>query len=206
MSTLLSDPDALRDSAGWTPRIEVWKYLPETVRDLTDYLGHEPTGADLRRLELSEGLRPDDIAYAFDNLLTTAGLGRLTNLLTGGGAAAMTHAQTIVGVGSSSTAATVADTALGGDGSTSTAYYQNADASYPTVSAGVITCNCTFASGNANFAWQEWCLGIATGTLTAGGTLSAVGTTPIMLNHKVQSLGTKASGAVWTLNAQITIS
>lgn len=194
------------DSLTWHPEVQVWKYEPDTIADLTARLGHEPSGVELRYLERMEGLKPDDVAYASGNLLVTNGLNRITNLIIGGGAAAFTHAQAIVGVGSSTTAATVSDVALGGDGSTSTAYYQNADATYPTQSGGVLTCNCTYGTGVANFAWQEWCWAIATGTLTAGGTLSSVGTSPVMLNHKIQSLGTKASGAVWTLNAQVTIS
>ena len=78
----------------------------------------------------------------------------------------------------------------------------------PTQSNGVITCVCTFGSTNANFAWQEWCFAFGGGgTITAGTHLSAVtSTAPTMMNHKVQSLGTKSSGAAWVLTATVTLS
>ncbi len=94
---------------------------------------------------------------------------------------------------------------LGGDGNASTAYYQQADSSYPSQSAGVITVQCTFGTGVANFAWQEWGWVDVSGTLTAGFTMSGVGTSPLLLNHRVQSLGTKASGSIWTLAATLTL-
>lgn len=195
------------DAITWTPHVRVNKFEPATVAELTDLLGHEPTGADLLHLQKHEGLVPDDVAEETGNLLTTVGLNRITNLIVGGGGAAFTNSQAIIGVGSVSTAAVVGDTALGGNGSTTTAYYQGADATYPTQANGLITCYSTFASGVANFTWNEWCFGIATGTITPGGTLASVGTSPIMLNHKAPaSLGTKAAGSSWQAQFQISIS
>lgn len=194
------------DTLTWRPVAVAKHYHPDHVAAIQSILGYEPKGADLRRLELEGSHSPDEVFVAEGNLLTTAGLNRLTNLIIGGGGAAFTNAQAIVGVGSSSTAATVADTVLGGNGSTTTAYYQGADASNPTQSNGLITCNATFASGNANFSWNEWCWAIATGALTPGGTLASVGTSPQILNHKVQSMGSKVVGGVSTLNATITLS
>lgn len=188
------------DGIKWNAHARVLKYDQETVDRLTRELGHEPSGAELRALGT-----PYEVSEAVGNLLTTAGLARITNLITGGGGAAFNNAQAIVGVGSSATAAAVGDTALGGNGSTSTAYYQGADATYPSTANGVITCYATFATGNANFAWNEWCFAVGTGTITPGGTLASVATSPVLLNHRVQSLGTKSSGA-WTLQATITLS
>lgn len=193
-----------QDGIKWTPVVHVKKYSPDTVRDITRLLGHEPTGEDLRRLE-AEGLHWDDEAWAHGNQLVTVGLNRIGNLIIGTGAA-FTNAQAIIGVGSSSTAFSAAQTALIGDGSTTTAYYQGADASNPTQSNGVITCNATYATGNANFAWNEWGFAVGTGTITPGGTLASVATTPVLLNRKVQSLGTKGSGSTWTLQATVTLS
>ena len=195
------------DAITWTPHVRVNKFEPATVAELTDLLGREPTGEDLAYLQQHEGLVPDAVAEETGNLLTTAGLDRITKLIIGAGGAAFTNAQAIIGVGSVSTAATVGDTALGGNGSASTAYYQGADPTYPTQANGVITCYSTFGAGVANFAWNEWCFAIATGTLTPGGTLSAVGTSPIMVNHKAPaSLGTKAAGSSWQAQFQISIS
>jgi len=196
-----------QDSIKWFPVARVLKYDPETVAEITKDLGHEPTGDDLRMLENHYGLRPDSIAVAEGNLLTTAGLTRITSLITGAGGAAFTNTFGFAGVGSSATAAAVGDLALTGDGNSTTAWYKGLDASNPSIAAGVITANSTFASSDGNFAWNEWCWGvISSGTVTAGNTRSAVGTTPIILNHKVQSLGTKVSGAVWTLQSTVTLS
>lgn len=193
------------DGITWDMQAQVIKYHPETVQRLTAQMGHEPTGYHLRHLEALGQLAPDEVTDVAGNILVTTGLGRVTNLIIGGGGTPLAHADTIVGVGTSTTTAVVGDTALGGDGSGTTAYYQQADSSYPTQAAGVLTCQCTYGTGVANFAWQEWCWAIASGTLTAGSTLASVGTTPIMLNHKVQSLGTKASGSIWTLAATLTL-
>lgn len=193
-----------QDGIKWTPVVHVKKYSADTVRELTSMLGHEPTGEDLRRLE-AEGLAWDDEAWAHGNQLVTVGLNRIGNLIIGTGAA-FTNTQAIIGVGSSSTAYSAGQTALIGDGSTTTAYYQGADASNPTQSNGVITCNATYATGNANFAWNEWAFAVGTGTITPGGTLASVATTPVMLNRKVQSLGTKGAGSTWTLQATVTLS
>lgn len=190
------------DGIKWHAFARVFKYSAATTRLAINELGFQPTKADFDRL----GIEHDDYAEANGNLLVTVGLNNITKLIIGASATAMTNAQAIVGVGSSSTAAAVGDTALGGNGSTTTAYYQGADATYPTQSNGVITANSTFATGNANFAWNEWCWAVGTGAITPGGTLASVATGVIMLNHKVQSLGTKASGSTWTLQATITLS
>jgi hypothetical protein len=194
------------DGIKWSPSARVLKYDADTIQDITRMLGHEPNGAELRHLEATAGLVPDETTdWVKGNLLVTVGLDNLTKLIIGTGTS-FNNAHSIVGVGSSSTAAVIGDTHLGGDGSTTTAYYQNADASNPTQANGVLTCNCTYATGNANFAWQEWCWAVGTGTITPGGTLASVATGVIMLNHKVQSLGTKASGSTWTLQATVTLS
>ena len=189
------------DGLKWHPVIDVLKYGPEKAQHVTDVLGREPKHEDF----LALGIEPDDTAHSEGNQLVTVGLDRLGKLITGQSTTAFTSAQGIVGVGSGTTAWAATQTALAGDGSTSSAYYQIADAA-PSASNGVISANCTYQSGNANFSWNEWCWIIATGTITAGGTLASVGTSPVMLNRKVQSLGTKANGSIWTLSAVITLS
>lgn len=194
------------DGIQWIAHAKVIKYEPESVARLTARFGFEPTGYHLRHLEATEGLQPDDILEAPGNLLTTVGLNRITSLIIGGGGSALSHTDAALGVGSSSTTATVADVALGGDGSTTTAYYQQMDTSFPTQSNGVLTGQCTYQSANADFAWNEWgWVDVSGGTITAGGTIASIGTTPILINHRIQSLGTKVSGAIWTLSTTITL-
>jgi len=194
-----------RDGIRWQAAVRVEKYSPDQVTFARRLSGlAEPTAAELRELC---GYPEDGAAEAYGNLLVTVGLNELTNLITGGGGNAFSHSNAIVGVGAGTTAAAVGDTALTDD-NTSSAWYQQADSSYPTQSEGVITCVATFASGNANFAWQEWCWAIGGGgTITAGDHLSAVtSTAPAMINHKVQSLGTKSSGAAWVFTGTVTLS
>lgn len=191
------------DGLNWFAYARVDKYAPEVVEELTRFLGYEPKMADFQ----ANSADAFGVVEAPGNLLTTAGLNRIGNLIVGSGAAAFNNAQAITGVGSNPgvTIAAVGNTALNGDGSTSTAYYQGADASNPTQSNGLITNVNTFSISNANFAWNEWCWGVATGSITPGGTFGSVGTTPVLLNRKVpgSSLGTKASGAVWVLTTTV---
>lgn len=186
------------DAITWHPRITVAKYSDEKIAELTEHLGYEPIGQELLTYD------PDSKIEDEGNQLVTVGLSRLGNLIIGSGAAAFNSTQAITGVGSSSTAFALGQTALSGDGSTTTAYYQLVD-SAPTQTNGAISANCTYTTSNANFAWNEWCWAIATGTITAGGTLASVGTSPVMLNRKVVSLGTKSSGS-WVLQATVTLS
>lgn len=197
MTILLEQPRS-DDGIRWHPKITVSQYNADTLSAIVAQLGYEPVGEELL------SFTPDDVIRDEGNQMVTAGLNRVGNLIIGTGAA-FTSTQAIVGVGSSSTAFSATQTALVGDGSTSTAYYQLAD-SAPTQTNGAISALATFSSANAVFAWNEWCWAIATGTITAGGTLASVGTTPVMLNRKVVSLGTKGSGASWVLNASVTIS
>ncbi len=206
------------DTIKWEPNARVLQYGPETVQEVIEFLdsrdlrpvsrfGLEPIGGELRMLESKFGLTPDAITEAKGNLLTTVGLNRITALIIANGSPqAFTNSRAVIGVGSVNTAATVGDAALGGNGNASTAWYQGPDATNPSQANGVITCNTTFATGDGNFAWQEWAWGIATAAVTPGHTFNTVSTTGALLNHKIQSLGTKVSGAVWTLQATITLS
>jgi hypothetical protein len=66
------------------------------------------------------------------------------------------------------------------------------DATYPQRSANVLTYRSTFATTDANWAWQEW------GIFNA----STAGT---MMSRKVESLGTKTSAQSWQMTATITL-
>jgi len=213
MTTATRDNDTLH----WRPAVHIDKYsddqtawanarlgrlfLPGTIRR-----GVSPRYRNLLRRALELTGEPE-LGYAgsHGNLLVTAGLDAITKLLIASGAPQAFSGPTraIVGVGATSTAATIADTALGADGGS--AYYQGCDSANPTQSNGVITTVCTFTTGNANFAWAEWCWATCTGSITPGATLSGVATGTKLWNHKIQSLGTKVSGS-WVLTATVSIS
>ena len=191
---------AVQESIKWWPTVRVLKYGPETLATITKDIGHEPSGNDLRYLENKYGLTPDEITVCEGNALTTAGRDRIVDLICGSGTAFTWNATASLtrgyaGVGTSTTAFAAGQTALVG-----TARYNLIDAS-PTSVDGVISANTTYTSGEAEFAWEEWCWGISTGTITEGATVP----TGVMLNRKVQSLGTKGAGSTWTLQATVTI-
>jgi hypothetical protein len=180
-------------------------------------LAPEPriTGRQLRALF---GAPEDGVVEGDGNLLTSAGLTNLFSLWLGATGTAVNPLRiggvasggAVCGVGSTATAATTADVHLGGDGSSSTAWYQECDATFPTSALGVATLQATFGSSNANFAWNEWCWATGNGTVTAGATLASVyatGSSVAMVNHKIpaSSLGTKGSGASWVFTTTITI-
>ncbi|MEV6258094.1 hypothetical protein AB0L97_33050 [Nocardia sp. NPDC051911] len=189
------------DGATWHAHATIYKFHPDKAIAAVERFGHEPTLAEL----LGGGWEPDEITEVDGNLLTTVGLTRLTSLFTGAGGTAFDNTHGFIGVGTSTTAALVGDTALGSNG-TSNAWYRPLDASYPTTSGGAISANCTFGGSDANFAWNEWGSGISNSTSpTPANAIASVGTSPILVNHKIQTMGTKASPAIWGVLATITI-
>ena len=193
------------DGITWKAHATIAAYSAEQAAWATARLGHEPDGAELAALFAEPDL---GVTEHPGNLLVTVGLNVITQLIIGSGGTSFAHANAIVGAGSSNTAATIADVALGGNGSSSTAWYQQADSGYPTQSNGVITCVATFGASNANFSWQEWCFATGSGGITAGNTLASVATGVNMLNHKIQALGpgAKTSGQVFVFTGTVTIS
>lgn len=193
---------SMNDTIKWHPRIEVVKYDASSIAALTRDLGHEPSGPELRALEAAGRIAPDDILRAEGNLLTTAGLTRICSLITGAGGNAFNSSNAYCGVGDHNGNATndaaVGDTAL----SASTNKYYLGTPDSLSASGATITAVFTYGGAVANFAWNEWCWGIANGAITPGTTIP----TGVMLNHKIQALGTKGSGASWTLNATVTLS
>lgn len=140
------------------------------------------------------GLAPDEVVTDRDNLLLNAGITRMLNLLIASGATQAfdpTHCR--IAVGDSNTAASASQTDVQ---AVTNKYYKLC--SSDTVSAQTLTVVATFGTAVANFAWQEW--GIDQGTADSATT----GVAP-MLNRKVTSLGTKASGATWVFTVAITI-
>jgi hypothetical protein len=164
----------------------------------------------------------DGTAEVDGNVLTNNGLTVLIKLLTGGGgtsyyplaATSGSNVTSVVGVGTNNGGAGAqathpcTDTALTDNG-TANAYYQGMDSAYPTLTTpATLNGQSTFASGVANFAWNEWCWATGpTGTVTSGNALAALWSTSsatFMLNHKTNlysgggaSLGSKGAGAAW---------
>ena len=93
-----------------------------------------------------------------------------------------------IGVGNGTTAFSSSQTDLQGTNK----YRKGMDSGYPQRSGSTMTFQSTFGGTEANFAWNEWGVFNA----ASGG---------VMLNRKVESLGTKASGSTWVFQVQITL-
>lgn len=160
--------------------------------------------APKRKDFLEAKMVPDEVIIDdTPNLTTTAGLGRLTSSLTGGAPVVFSGtATTCLGVGSNNTAASAGDTDLG-----TPVWYQVADTAPSrqtvTVSNDSIQVVATFGSSDGNDDWNEWGLVLVT-TATSASTLNGTGTSPILYNHKIASLGTKGSGSSWAFTVKLT--
>lgn len=122
------------------------------------------------------------------NILVTAGLQLLEDLLIGAAGTAFNNANARIGVGDSATAAAIGQIDLQ---AATNKFRRIMEATFPSRSGTTLSWKSSFATGEANFIWNEWAV-----------FNSASGAT--MLNRKVEALGTKSSG-VWTLEVAITI-
>jgi len=125
------------------------------------------------------------------DLLLNAGIDEIWDLVTGavsGAAHIFDNAAAQIGVGDSNTAADATQTDLLGTNKT----YKGMETGFPTSTSQKVTLKASFGSADANYDWNEWVVRHATSL--------------ICLNRKVQSLGTKASGATWMLEVSIILS
>jgi hypothetical protein len=120
--------------------------------------------------------------------LTDAGRNFMVQSTIAAASTPFNNANSYIGVGDSSTAHAVGQTDLQ---AASNKLRKAMDATYPSGGSNVITFRSTFATGDANFAWNEWAVFNA----------SSSGT---MLNRKVESLGTKTSAQTWQFTVTLT--
>lgn len=186
----------------WRSSSFTQKFSQDQMRFAIAKLGYEPKGSELLSLfkEPEDGVIEDNES----NLLVTVGLARITSLITGAGGTSLTHANAVCGVGDTATAAVVADTQLGSN-STAHSRYIVADTTFPTSSNGVITMQNTFTTTDGNFVWAEWGWVVAAAAANSD-TFAGITGTPLLLNHKIAALGTKASGASWIFTSTVTLS
>lgn len=149
------------------------------------------------------GLPPYEVVESPGNIVTVVGVTRIWNLMIGATSGAgndFRNGYARLGVGDGTTAVTSADTTLS---ATTNKYWKGCDSTFPSVSGATVTFQTTFATGEANFAWNEWAID------NGGGGTGATGTTTsgVFLNHKVPSpsMGTKTSGS-WVLSVGLTLS
>lgn len=181
----------LAEMAKWRVKFTIDKYVGDWTPE--QIASGEADAAHYDRYE-SEG-----------NLLMYGGVSCLWQALIGNGTGTAGQALTYfnngnaaIGVGDNNTAAAATQTDLQ---ASSNKLRKAMDASNPVHTDGVVVgaasiqFKSTFATGDANWAWEEW--GIFNSPTAATGR---------MLNRKVQSMGTKTSAATWVATATITIS
>ena len=126
-----------------------------------------------------------------DNVFLNEGITFIWQAVTGvAGLTYFNNANSHIGVGDGTTAADPSQTGLQGTNK----YYKGMDSGYPQISGTKCIFRSTFGTGEANFTWAEW-------TVANGNSDAAVN-----LNRKVESLGTKSSGATWVLQVELSIS
>jgi hypothetical protein len=183
----------------WNPRIRVDKWgedKTEWVKNKSGLLN--PVAAEFIKLNV----KPDATVDREGNLLTTAGLTRLTSLLTAGGTQALTNTSARIGVGDGAGTAAIGDTDLGAAAGSTHRWFQIMDATFPSAAGAVLTLKSTFATGDGNFAWNEWGIDVGAPTVTSANTVNA-----LLLNHKTSAaLGTKSAGTAWAFTVTVTFS
>jgi hypothetical protein len=171
----------------WTPRVK-------TIIEKYD--------GDWTGEQVDAGLAGDPFEVVEDegNLLVIGGVSAVFQHIIGNGtttaAQALTYfnnANARIGSGDSTTAEADTQTALQ---AATNKLFVAMDSGYPshtdstgTAGSKTITFRSTFGSAQANWAWQEW--GIDNGTR--------------LLNRKVASNGTKASGSTWVFTVTISL-
>ncbi len=121
--------------------------------------------------------------------LTNAGRNDFAAVIIGDAITDFDNANAYIGVGDSTDAFDKTETDLQ---AATNKFRQGMEATYPTRATNVLTFRSLFATGDANFAWQEWAVFNAS---TAG----------TMLNRKVESLGTKTSAQSWQFTVTLTV-
>lgn len=146
---------------------------------------------------LGLNIAPDEVSEVPGNLLLNAGIQRLEDLLIGAGGQAFNNANTRIGVGNSATAEAATQTDLQAAAGGANRQFKLMNATYPSRASQTVTFQADFTSGEANFIWNEW--GVDNGSSNSTTVVAP------MLNRKVASLGTKATGT-WTLTGTLTLS
>jgi hypothetical protein len=175
------------DHGLWSPRGWVHKFYEHRDRV---YKAAHVEGLPIEYL--LDNFEPMGSVGFQDNCLLTEGINELWTLLAGTGATKFDNGNAFIGVGDTATAADPSDTGLKAGANKK---YNAMDTSYPTYgSSQKVTHRATFASGDANFHWQE--ITVANGNSDAAKNL----------NRKVQDMGTKAVGTSWVATQEVTLS
>ena len=99
-----------------------------------------------------------------------------------------TNANARIGVGNGTTVFSAAHTDLQG----ASKVRVGMEDTYPQIATNALTFRSEYGTAVGNFDWEEW------------GVFNAA-SEGVMLNRKVESLGTKAAGSTWVLTVTVTV-
>lgn len=186
----------LQDRLGWYAELQIERWDEDQTRWLARKAHiKQPSGSLFHHHRIA----PYSVTRVERNLLTTAGIGRVTTLVNAGTGNLIASTTARVGAGDGAGSAAIGDTDLSAAAGSTHRWFQT---STVTVPSNVWTFVAVFGTADGNFAWNEWGIDIGTATVTSGNTVNAV-----LLNHKTSiAQGTKASGQTWTATATITLS
>ncbi len=143
---------------------------------------------------------PYEVDERHGNLLVIGGASALFNRLIATTVTAFDNTNARIGVGNSTTAVVDTQTDLQAIAGAANRQGNVMEATYPqhtdttgTAGSKSIVFKSSFATTEANFAWQEW------------GVFNGVPGTGRMLNRKVEALGTKTSSATWVLTLTLSL-
>jgi hypothetical protein len=179
-----------KDQVNWRPKWTIHRFARDPHGELTRL---SRAGIDVPLLV--KRFPKEYLGYDVyeGNLLLNTGINSiLWPLILGSGGTALNNANAYIGVGDNATAASASQTGL--LASTNIAF-AGMNSGYPSFASQVASWQATFASSVANFAWNEIC--VANANTNASGTV---------VNRLQQTMGTKASPAVWLPILQITLS
>ena len=196
--------NSLKDTAFWTPKWEVEKRsidavgwiesrMPESIL-LGDKVEYKKAYDELR-LDFGAKVPVDELVIAHGNLLVNGGMDLIWDAVIGNAITVFSNANAAIGVGDSSTAAAVGQTNLQ---AATNKLRKGMNATFPDQPTNPsVRFQSDFTGAEANYAWLE--VGTFNNTVDASGT---------MLHRLVPSggLGTKSSGATWTITVTITLS
>ena len=181
----------LGDKAKWHAHWSIHKFVG-------DFPGMTPQEI------MAAGVEPYDILEIDGNCLLNDGINSIISpAVVGSLATPLNGTDGCIGVGDSTTIAAAAQTGL----QASANHLWLLVSATPTVgSSQQIAISVSFASAQANFAWNEICAGVTSTPASLPANSQTPPATAHVLNRLVQTMGTKASGTTWTATLTVTLS
>ena len=176
----------------------IWHAHWTVKKFLGDYPGMTPEENE------AAGVKPYEVLEVDGNCLLDDGLnGIVWPAVVGSLATALDGTDGCMGVGDSSTAAVASQTGLQ---AAANCLWVLLD-SVPAVGVDQqLVASGTFGSDQANWVWNELCVGVTSAPASLPASSQAPPATGHVLNRVVQSFGTKTSGTTWTGQLTLTLS